>query len=192
LERNLYNYFAFSKTGATVESISQIRSQLRIYWHWKQKADKFLNIFPFIWAVYIFLTVSLILTKLIVEWRSKIDRGHVFLMIYIFSCTLVIVGLLLKWHLFTAPDKTMDKCMQLVFALTDPRVNNNNESETHTLSEAKLHQEILSLHLEIGNAPKTYSTILGAIRLNFKTLISYVGGLVNFAVMIISIRMAVK
>lgn len=122
-------------------------------------------------------------------------------MIYMFSCTLIVLGLLLKWHLFTAPDKTMDKCMQLVFALTDPRINNNNdenasliskEVRSSTSSEAKLQQEILSLHLEIGNAPKTCSTILGAIRLNFKTLISYVGGLVNFAVMIISIRMAIK
>ena len=174
--------------GPTVQSISLIRTQLRIYWNWKQKADKFLNVFPFIWAAYVFLTFSLVFTKLIFEWHTENQR-QVFLMINMFSCLLIIIGLALKWHLYTAPDKTLDKCMQLVFSLTDPRTSIRGNQVT---ADAKLHQEILSLHLEIGNAPNTHSTILGAVRLNFKSLISYIGALVNFSVMIISIRMAVK
>jgi hypothetical protein len=123
---------------------------------------------------------------LIFEWHTS-NTKDVYLMISMYSCCLIVFGLTIRWRMYTAPDKTMDDCMTLVFALTDPRVNGNQIT-----SEAKLHQEILSLHLEIGNAPKTYSTILGAMRLNFKTLFSFFGGLINFAVMIISIRMAVK
>ena len=168
--------------GATKQAISEIRTQLRFYWTWKQKADKYLNVFPFTWAVYLFLTVSLILTKLISQWQP-----HSFLTISMFFSALVTVSLISKWHLFTAPDKTMDDCMRLAFSLTDPRMTGKLGSE-----DVQLNHEIFSLHLEIVNAPKTYSTILGAVRLNFETLISYVGALINFAVMVINIRMAVK
>ena len=169
--------------GPNVQAISQIRTQLRIYWNWKLRTDQILNVFPFIWLVYLFLTISLIFTKLIADWHTA-DEGFTFLVISAALAVLIIVCLLAKWHFFTRPDRTMDECMRLAFSLTDPRMTGK--------MDAALNQEIHSLHLELGNAPKTYATILGTVRLNFETLISYVGALVNFAVMVINIRMALK
>ena len=169
--------------GPNVQSISQIRAQLRIYWNWKLKTDQLLNVFPFIWLLYLFLTISLIFTKLIVDWH-KADEGSPFLIICAALAVLVIGSLLSKWHLFMRPDWTMDECMRLAFQLTDPLITGK--------MDAALNQEIHSLHLELGNAPKTYATILGIVRLNFKSLISYVTALVNFAAIVINIRHAIK
>ena len=174
--------------GVTVQGIVMIRSQLRGYWHWKIKADKFLNVFPFIWAVYLFLSVALIMTKLIADWKTVRVTGNLFLINSTAFSLLILLVLALKWHLFTAPDRTMDKCMQLVFCMTDTRLS----AKKSVQNDPQLEREILSMHLELANAPDTHSTILGAIRMNFASLISYFGALVNFAVMIINIRMAIR
>ena len=170
--------------GITVEAISRIRTVLRIYWSWKGRADRLLNVFPFIWMVYFFLSTSLILTKVIADWNTSFKMPQAFLVISLFFTALIACSLVMKWHLLTAPDKTMEKCLHMVFSLTDPRTIKEKDS--------KLRQEIMSLHIEILNSPKTCSTILGSIRLSFETIVSYIGALVNFAVMVINIRMAVK
>ena len=51
--------------------------------------------------------------------------------------------------LFSAPDQTMDECVRLAFLLPDPRITSKRGS-----NDAQVNQEILSLHLEIANAPK--------------------------------------
>ena len=171
------------RSGVTLQRVSDIRHQLRTYWHWKGKADSVLSVFPFIWATYLFLSTSLILTKLIAEWRDPSEERS-FLLVSLFFSLLLIFSLALKWHLFTSPDKVMDSCLHLAFRLTDIGCNDTQDP--------LLRQELLCLHLDLANAPATYSTIMGSVPLNFATLISYAGALVNFAVMVINIRTAVK
>ena len=171
--------------GASVASMTSTRLMLRNYWHWRQKADDVLNVFPFIWAVYLFLSTSLLLTKLVSEWQSR-RPVNLFAVLCLAYAGVVAVSIAIKWPVLTAPDKTMNACLQQAFRLTDPRV-------THAADDAdqRLEREVMKLHLELANAPDTYSTILGSIRFNFETLISFSGALINFAVMIINIRSAI-
>ena len=177
-----------TRRAVDVASLSRVRFCLRSYWHWKGKADAVLNVFPFCWASFLFLSSSLMLSKVIADWGDA-SEPRTFLFVSLFFAILVLLSLTTTWHLMTEADKTMQDCVHLAFRVTDPRLV---VPAATPAAAAEVRREILCLHMELANAPDTHATLLGSVRLDFATLISFAAGLVNFSVMIINIRSAVK
>ena len=166
----------------TAENICVVRKHLRIYWTVKTKMDKFINIFPFIWLSYSFVGMTILFTLMIVEWRQD-TQNDTFTLLACYITFQTWLCFLFKFCLFEGADRAFQETMQTAFGLTDPRFKSTDEETM---------RQIHFLHHELTNCPNSYNTILGMVRFSRKTIINYVAALVNFAVMMINIRMALR
>ena len=168
----------------TAENICVVRKHLRIYWTVKTKMDQLLNIFPFIWLSYSFIGMTILFTRLIVDW-TKDTQNDTFVLLACYISFQTWLCFLFKFCLFEAADRALQETMQMAFGLTDPRFRS-------TVIDEEVMKQIHFLHHELTNCPNSYNTILGMVRFSRKTIINYVAALVNFAVMMINIRMALR
>ena len=168
----------------TAKNICVVRKHLRIYWTVKTKMDKLINIFPFIWLSYSFVGITILFTLMIVEWKQD-TQNDTFMVLACYITFHTWLCFLFKFCMFDGADRAFQETMQTVFGLTDPRFKPYVMDEDVT-------RQIHFLHLELTNCPNSYNTILGMVRFSRKTIINYIAALVNFAVMMINIRMAIK
>ena len=168
----------------TAENVCLIRKRLRIYWDAKSQMDQLINIFPFIWMSYSFVSTTVLFTLIVVESRNHIEQ-HPFVFLSAYLTLTAIFFFTLRFVIMETADKAFQKCCDAVFSLSHPRFKT-------TVTDEQLRDQIYLLHHELTNCPKTNNTILGMARFSRKTIITFIAALVNFAVMMINIRMALK
>ena len=168
----------------TAENICVVRKHLRVYWTVKTNMDQLLNVFPFVWLSYCFVSITILFTLMIVDWKEQNER-HPFVLLTCYLTFLTWVCFVGKFFMIESADRAFQDTLQAAFGLTDPRFRS-------TVTDEKLMRQIHLLHHELTNCPKSHNTILGMARFSRKTIINYSAALVNFAVMMINIRMALR
>ena len=168
----------------TAESVCLIRKRLRFYWDAKSQMDRLINIFPFIWMSYSFVSTTVLFTLIVVESRNNIEQ-HPFVLLSAYLTLTAIFFFTLRFFIMETADNAFQKCYDAAFSLSHPRFKT-------TVTDEQLRDQIYLLHHELTNCPKTNNTILGMARFSRKTIITFIAALVNFAVMMINIRMALK
>lgn len=169
----------------TEERLGEIRKNLRTFWSLKVQLDGHLSIFPFAWTTNVFVTMTILFTRVVVNFEYL--RFHNPFTLVSVGLTFLFMAYFCIMFFFTETvDRVVDECTQAAFNLTDPRFRDL------MLQNLGIRREITLLHHDLTNRPKTHSTIVGMARVSKKTLITLTGALINFSVMVINIRMAVK
>lgn len=172
----------------TAEAVREVRDRLRGYYSEKVKAEKLVNIFPFLWLSYLMLTGTSYFTKAATDWKQEQESSETFFVVNTYVSVLYFASTAIASMITERADNRFKECIQKSLSLSDPR--RGDFSPTDMPVDVK--KEILLLHHELANRPQTSSSVFGMTTFDRGMLLSFVGNLINFAVMVINIRIALK
>jgi hypothetical protein len=172
----------------TAEKIREVRDRLRIYYTQKVKAEKFVNVFPFLWLSYLMLTATSYFTKAATDWKQEQQTSETFFVVNVYLSIIYFASTTITSIATERGNNKFKECIQKALALSDPR----RKDFPPTQIPPDIKKEILLLHHEMTSRPQTASTVFGMVTFDRGMVLSFVGNLINFAVMVINIRVAFK
>ena len=174
----------------TSEEVRGVRRQMDVYFILKERVERLCSIFPFFWMSSVMIIITSYVTKGIRDWEHSL--GEASFVANILFTTKYLLSLYVVMKLRQNSDKKFNDSLEEAMSLTEKRESSSEvESRGDKMKEVLLNQELMLLHNEISNRIEgTKSTISSIATFNEKTMLSFVGHIINFSVMIINIRVA--
>ena len=173
------------------QDVGDIRQKLNLYFQLKYKAESITNILPFLWLSYVLLSSTSHITKEVIDWDFEKRSGEAALVVALLYFVTYKLAVLLPLKLRGRSDRCFQDSIQKLLSFKLKTCASGCIKSSDYFTRILLNQEIVLLHKEIYNSnDMAQSTVMYIAPFNEAAIVSFMGHIINFSVMVINIRIA--
>ena len=188
--------------------IRNIRKRIVFYVVNKKRVEKETNVLPFLWLLSLMTSLTLFATKLITDVEKEMANGESVFISNLYFVAVYVMALVKVMRIRETSDQKFKECLEKLVTLLGNKSERKKQIDTSIevliaynkkldypyIDSLILNRQMSQLESEVSlllnRALSIDSTVAGIVIFDRNTLVSFAGHVVNFSVMVISIRNA--